>query len=223
MLAFARRQRSERRAARRCAGELRQSVQLLRSTLPSTIELQTQLERRGAGGASVDPVQIEQVLFNLCINARDAIGGAGAIRIGLARGVASTHLRVVPRAACGGHWVELSVARHRHRHRAAVLERMFEPFFTTKEVGQGTGMGLAMVHGIVHDHGGHVLVDAPGRRAPLSRPAAAPADGRPSRRPTRRARAGAARRGSPAASCWSRTRRWSASSWPSCSAAGAWR
>jgi PAS domain S-box-containing protein len=156
MLAFARRQRSERRPLV-LAGELRQSAQLLRSTLPSSVELHTSLDV-AAPAVVGDSVQIEQVLFNLCINARDAIGGAGAIRIGLTaasvEGVCASC-----RAPLRGHWVVLSVADSGSGVSDAVRERMFEPFYTTKRVGSGSGMGLAMVHGIVHDHGGHLLVD----------------------------------------------------------------
>jgi PAS domain S-box-containing protein len=156
MLAFARRQRSERRPLV-LAGELRQSAQLLRSTLPSSVELHTSLDA-AAPAVVGDSVQIEQVLFNLCINARDAIAGAGAIRIDL--GAASIDgVCASCRAPMRGRWVVLSVSDTGSGVSDAVRERMFEPFYTTKPVGSGSGMGLAMVHGIVHDHGGHLLVD----------------------------------------------------------------
>jgi PAS domain S-box-containing protein len=156
MLAFARRQRSERRPLA-LAAELRQSAQLLRSTLPSSIELHTALDAHAAAVVG-DSVQIEQVLFNLCINARDAIRGAGAIRIGL-DSAAVEGVCASCRASVRGRWVVLSVADNGSGVSEAVRERMFEPFYTTKPVGSGSGMGLAMVHGIVHDHGGHLLVD----------------------------------------------------------------
>jgi CheY-like chemotaxis protein len=110
-------------------------------------------------------VQFEQVLFNLCINARDAMGGSGTIRVDL-RAVHPTGLRCT---SCGasvdsGPWVELGVADSGSGIAPEVMERMFEPFFSTKAVGRGSGMGLAMVHGIVHNHGGHVVVTSePGR------------------------------------------------------------
>jgi CheY-like chemotaxis protein len=109
-------------------------------------------------------VQFEQVLLNLCINARDAIGDSGTIRLGIAHAHAAGSC-----ASCGallepGRWVAFEVADDGRGMTQEVVDRMFEPFFTTKEVGRGTGMGLAMVHGIVHDHGGHVQVTtAPGR------------------------------------------------------------
>jgi len=160
MLAFARRQRSERRALV-LADELRQSAQLLRSTLPSSVQLTTELDR-ATPPVRGDSVQIEQVLFNLCINARDAIAGAGTVTIGLGTddvvGVCASC-----RAPVQGRWVVLAVADSGSGVPPTVRARMFEPFFTTKEVGRGSGMGLAMVHGIVHDHDGHLLVeDRPG-------------------------------------------------------------
>jgi len=156
MLAFARRQRSERHALA-LDNELGQSAQLLRSTLPSSVRLQTELDRatplvRG------DSVQIEQVLFNLCINARDAIAGAGTVTIGLGAAPVSG-VCASCRSPVHGHWVVLSVSDSGDGIPAPVRARIFEPFFTTKEVGRGSGMGLAMVHGIVHDHGGHLLLD----------------------------------------------------------------
>jgi PAS domain S-box-containing protein len=135
-----------------------------------------------------DPVQLEQVLMNLCINARDALGGRGRIRIGVERpdagaAVCASCRATVRPSGC----VALVVADDGPGIAPTVLERMFEPFFSTKEVGKGSGMGLATVHGIVHEHGGHILVDtAPGRGTifrvllPLLRPSgAAPAAASP--------------------------------------------
>ena len=176
MLAFARRQRGQRQVLA-LAPLVPQTLQLLRATLPSSVTVDCQLPAAGAQALQVlaDPVQLEQVLFNLCINARDAIGGPGAIRVRLGhRGggwtCASCRLHVpnVPHGPHGpeGGWVELSVADDGGGIAPEVLERMFEPFFSTKQVGQGSGMGLAMVHGIVHDHGGHVVVQTrPGEGA----------------------------------------------------------
>jgi PAS domain S-box-containing protein len=169
MLAFARRQRGERRPLA-LAPLVRQTLQLLRSTLPSTVEIDAAGIALADDGPPVtaDAVQLEQVLFNLCINARDAMDGHG--RIGV-------RLQVHPRgggwhcASCRavvpqGAWVELVVADSGTGIALALLERIFDPFFSTKAPGQGSGMGLAMVHGIVHDHGGHLQVTtAPGRGA----------------------------------------------------------
>ncbi|HVL59062.1 MAG TPA: ATP-binding protein, partial [Burkholderiaceae bacterium] len=109
---------------------------------------------------AIDAVQIEQVLVNLCINARDAIAGAGRIGIAIRCSQVADHVCASCRARADGAWVELVVSDTGHGIAQHVMERMFDPFYTTKEVGQGSGMGLAMVHGIVHDHGGHVLVSS---------------------------------------------------------------
>ena len=158
MLTFSRGQRGARRPV--ALPELvRDACKLLRSTLPSTIDLRLSLED-ALPALELDPVQVEQVLLNLCINARDAMRGTGAIRIGL-----RTIGRV--RAVCAscrqkvdGPYVELSVRDTGPGIPPQVMERMFEPFFSTKEVGRGTGMGLSLAHGIVHDHGGHIVVDS---------------------------------------------------------------
>ena len=98
--------------------------------------------------------------MNLCINARDAMQGAGTLRIGvrpvdaLQRTCASCRKQVQEHGM-----VEVAVSDTGSGIRPEVLERMFEPFFSTKEVGKGSGMGLATVHGIVHEYGGHIVVD----------------------------------------------------------------
>jgi PAS domain S-box-containing protein len=159
MLAFA---RGERRVLP-LAPLGQQALQLLRSTLPSSVGVDAALPDGPGPSAEVDPVQIEQVLFNLCINARDAIGETGLIRVRLREAgggftCASCRARVEHAA-----WVEIAVADDGCGIEPQTAERIFEPFFSTKEVGRGSGMGLAMVHGIVHDHGGHVdLQSRPG-------------------------------------------------------------
>ena len=163
MLTFSRAQKGKPRAVD-LAALVEDAVRLLGSSLPSSVELRTALEP-GLPAVMIDPVQVEQILLNLCINARDAMDGAGTIRVGVRMATeggacASCH------QAAEGRYVELSVADDGPGIPAKVLERMFEPFFSTKEVGRGSGMGLATVHGIVHEHGGHVVVDtAPGAGA----------------------------------------------------------
>jgi PAS domain S-box-containing protein len=171
LLSFSRPHQGERRllSPPRIAAEV---LQLLRPNLPSSISVD--------GLAAIDaqpplppvladPVQFEQVLLNLCINARDAIAEHGTIRLRLGHSGAIGHCASCSAWLDGGLWVWFEVADDGRGMGPEVLDRMFEPFFTTKDVGRGTGMGLAMVHGIVHDHGGHVLVDtAPGQGACFS-------------------------------------------------------
>jgi PAS domain S-box-containing protein len=158
MLTFSRGQRGERRAAS-LAQLVRDACKLLRPTLPATIDLRTSLEE-GLPPVMVDPVQIEQVLVNLCINARDAMAGSGAIRIGLKPAARVQAICASCRQKVDGRYLELSVRDTGPGISPQVMDRMFEPFFSTKEIGRGSGMGLSLAHGIVHQHGGHILVDS---------------------------------------------------------------
>jgi PAS domain S-box-containing protein len=183
MLAFARRQRGERRVLP-LAPLVRQTLQLLRSTLPTSVAVNTVLPPDDASlCVEADAVQLEQVLFNLCINARDAIGASGLIKVRLRESGATFTC-----ASCRAHlqaarWVELSVADNGSGIAADTLERMFDPFFSTKEVGRGSGMGLAMVHGIVHDHGGHVIVETAAQAGSVFRVMLPPAHAAPQPQP----------------------------------------
>jgi PAS domain S-box-containing protein len=158
MLTFSRGQRGARRPVA-LADLVRDACKLLRSTLPSTIDLRLNLED-ALPALELDPVQVEQVLLNLCINARDAMRGTGAIRIGLRTTGRMRAVCASCRQQVDGRFVELSVRDTGPGIPPQVMERMFEPFFSTKEVGRGTGMGLSLAHGIVHDHGGHIVVDS---------------------------------------------------------------
>ena len=111
----------------------------------------------------MDPSQVDQVLTNLCVNARDAIPGTGTLEI------STENVRLDERAAeASGHapgdYVRLRVRDDGVGMAPEVIEHVFEPFFTTKDVGQGTGLGLATVYGIVSQNQGFLTVDsAPGR------------------------------------------------------------
>ena len=159
LLTFSRGQRGEQRAISLSA-LVAEAHGLVRSTMPATLELQVTLDEV-APVVIADRVQLEQVLLNLCINARDALDGIGAARI-IVRETrsadlvcSSCHRRVA------GNFVELVVCDNGPGIPPDVMGRIFEPFFSTKDVGKGSGMGLAVVHGIVHEHGGHVVVEAP--------------------------------------------------------------
>ncbi|HEX5093152.1 MAG TPA: ATP-binding protein, partial [Burkholderiales bacterium] len=178
MLTFSRGKSGERRPA--TAGALiDDATRLLRPTLPATIELGIDVAP-ALPGALLDTLQFEQVLLNLSINARDAMQGTG--RLALSARVAAHEGTYCAscRQRVDGTFLEIAVSDSGPGIAPEVRERMFDPFFSTKEVGKGSGMGLAMVHGIVHQHGGHVQVEsAPGTGTTfrvLIPPAEAPTD-----------------------------------------------
>ena len=159
MLTFSRGQRGQPRQLH--PGPLvAESMRLLRPTLPATIEIESDTDD-SVPAVLHDPVQLGQVVLNLCINARDAIGtGSGRIRTAVRHARAVQLVCTACREPLAGDFVELSVTDTGCGIPPEILDRVFEPFFTTKEVGKGSGMGLAMVHGIVHEHGGHLVVES---------------------------------------------------------------
>ncbi len=111
-----------------------------------------------------DPAQVEQVLLNLCVNARDAMPAGGRLRLqttNLRLDQDATLARVsLPPSSPPGEYVRVSVADTGTGIDTGTLQRIFEPFFTTKEAGKGTGLGLAVVYGIVKQHEGFIDVES---------------------------------------------------------------
>lgn len=117
----------------------------------------------------IDPHDLEQVIVNLVFNARDALPAGGTIRIDVAREGIGAGGGPADHAVMPGEYVCLRVRDDGIGMQPEVQARLFEPFFTTKEVGQGTGLGLAFVHGIARHGGGFVTVDtAPGKGTTVS-------------------------------------------------------
>jgi signal transduction histidine kinase len=109
---------------------------------------------------NADKSMIEQVLLNLCLNARDAMKNGGLLRLRLEEAEVGAEQAMVRGEAQPGRYVCLSVTDTGCGMDERALKRLFEPFFTTKEVGQGTGLGLATVRGIVQQHHGWVEVES---------------------------------------------------------------
>ncbi|GAB4336323.1 MAG: hypothetical protein Kow0089_06480 [Desulfobulbaceae bacterium] len=137
---------------------LKETLKLLRASIPSTIDIRLEIEER-EGWILADPVQIQQVVMNLSSNAFHAMREqGGTLIIGLRR----IHLdgRGNGHPPLGPSCLELRIADTGHGIDEAIIDRIFDPFFTTKDPGVGTGMGLSVVHGIIQELDGMINVDS---------------------------------------------------------------
>ena len=136
---------------------INETLEIIGRTIDKSIEIETDLQD-GLVTVEADAVQIEQVVMNLCVNARDAMpnGGKLIIETGIERlteEYVHSHM-----GAKEGLYVRMSLTDTGVGMTKETVERIFEPFFTTKEKGKGTGLGLSMVYGVVKNHGGYVHV-----------------------------------------------------------------
>jgi PAS domain S-box-containing protein len=136
---------------------IEETLELLQASLPRGIRVESRLD---AGNAAVigDATHLHQVAMNLFTNALQAMERGGTLRVVLERVALTERLALARGTIATGPYVRLSVADTGAGIPAAVLERVFDPFFTTKGVGEGTGLGLSLVHGIVTDLGGAIDV-----------------------------------------------------------------
>jgi PAS domain S-box-containing protein len=143
---------------------LSESVFLVRGMIPPTIEIVEDFPDE-LMLLEADPDQIQQIVVNLCINARDAMVREGHITISARNDHFPENLPEDILSGCGtGHCVTLTIADDGEGMPPDVVRRIFEPFFTTKDIGKGTGLGLSIVHGIVSSHNGTISVEsAPGK------------------------------------------------------------
>jgi signal transduction histidine kinase len=176
MLAFSRRQKLDPRPV-----DLNETVQrmhdLLQSTMGGSVQLETELQP-DLWPAMIDPTQIELVILNLAINARDAMAVGGRLTVRTENVGLGEPDR--PEDPPGGEYVLVEVRDTGEGMSPEVLAKVFEPFFTTKEVGKGSGLGLSQVYGLAKQSGGGVRIEsAPGEGASvqvyLPRSYAAPA------------------------------------------------
>ena len=135
------------------------SLATLSSTLPAGIDMHKNFEADLPMVLS-EPIRLQQLMTNLCINASEAMEGSGRIDIGLKLVKLSGEVCDSCHDHVEGEYVELSVKDLGSGIDDQVIDRIFEPFFTTKGLGNNTGMGLSIVHGILHELGGHIYVDS---------------------------------------------------------------
>lgn len=163
ILAFSRQAEVEKEAID-VAPLIKESLKLLKSILPTTISIKQNIES-AAGTIMADPTQIHQIIMNLCTNASHAMEADGGIlTVELSREEILDRRMVGNQMLEPGLYVKLMVSDTGHGIDEAMQERIFEPFFTTKEKTVGTGMGLAVVHGIMEESSGAIGVHStPGK------------------------------------------------------------
>jgi len=138
----------------------KESLKLLRSSIPTTIDIRHHISC-ASDTVLADPTQMNQVLMNLCTNAAHAMAETGGTlevkleNVEIREDEATPYQGLLP-----GVYVRLTVSDTGHGIESQLIDRIFEPYFTTKEVGEGTGLGLAVVHGIVKSHGGAITADS---------------------------------------------------------------
>jgi PAS domain S-box-containing protein len=137
---------------------VKEVLTLLRASQPSTIELNCRIEKEDLS-ARIQAVHMHQILLNLGVNARDAAGKYGKIDISLSKANDAHGFCSSCKQSYRGDYAQVSVKDNGSGIEEQMLSKIFEPFFTSKDVGQGTGMGLSVVHGLVHAMDGHIRVD----------------------------------------------------------------
>ena len=163
ILTFSRKDQQE-KGVLQISSIVKEVLKMLRSSLPATIKIRRKIEA-DSSLVLADPTQLHQVLVNLCTNASHAMREAGGLlEVSLTDVNFESETKVGDESLPRGPYVKLSVSDTGCGMEKEVMERIFEPFFTTKKVGEGTGLGLSVVHGIVKSHNGAIAVDStPGK------------------------------------------------------------
>ena len=159
MLSFSRATPSGQAQALEPVAVAREVAHLLSTIIPSSIHFDLDVHEP-VPMVSIDAVDIHQVLVNLVVNARDAVSSHGHIRITVDGKAARQGHCAACQAPINGEYVAITVRDDGCGMDERTVARIFDPFYTTKDVGKGTGMGLSVVHGIMHRAGGHVMVNS---------------------------------------------------------------
>lgn len=138
---------------------VKEVVSMLRSSIPTTVDLNCNIETEDLK-VNIQPVQLHQIILNLGINARDAMGEYGKLDITLARHHFDNEVCSSCNTMYAGDYAIITIKDNGSGIPSGVLSKIFDPFFTTKGVGKGTGMGLSVVHGLVHATRGHIKVES---------------------------------------------------------------
>ncbi len=136
---------------------IKETIKFLRASLPATIEIRQNI-RAMDSTVLADPTQIHQILMNLCTNSAQAMKDGGILAVDLEEVLFDQGSDIQYSELKTGKYIRLTVCDTGHGIQKVHLERIFEPFFTSKPRGEGTGMGLAVIHGIVNNMGGGISV-----------------------------------------------------------------
>jgi len=147
---------------------IKEALQMLRSTLPSTIEIKSNISPT-AGIVMADPSQLHQVIMNLCVNSGHAMRDTGGTLTVSLENTKIDSKSILVSELEPGDYVKITVKDTGYGISPENLSRIFDPYFTTKKKEEGTGLGLAVVHGIIKKHGGDIFADSqPGQGAEFS-------------------------------------------------------
>ena len=157
ILTFSRQTEQERKPLR-IQSIIKEALQLLRASIPSTIEIRQNIGK-DCGPILADLTEIHQVMMNICTNAYQAMGEEGGVlEVNLREVEVDSNDLAFNRGLNHGTYLRLTVSDTGQGMECEVIERIFDPYFTTKSQGKGTGLGLAVVHGIVKSYEGHIIV-----------------------------------------------------------------
>ncbi len=158
ILTFTRESRQQRISANLCL-LVNESVKLIESSIPSSVDILNKIVLPCAN-TSVDPTEVQQIVMNLCSNAVWAMKENGTITISINEVDLTNHDELILKGLSAGSYVKLSFSDTGCGMDKKTLLQVFDPFFTTKEVGQGIGLGLSIVYGIIKSYGGKITVES---------------------------------------------------------------